>query len=202
MAARGEIVAYFGYGSLVNPATHRTATVHCERAHLRGYRRAWQERPDEAEHPIALLTAAPEPDEAIELSGLIVFDRAENLPAVDEREAGYDRLALAPDRLRLDRPDAALPDMPIYVYRARAPARPETVHHILQSYLDAVLQGYLHQFGPEGARAFVRHTARFDTPVLRDRDEPLYPRAVRLSGDERGFIDALTADLRLVDGFV
>jgi len=104
-------------------------------------------------------------------------------------------------RLRLDRPDAALPDMPVYVYSARAPARPETVHHILQSYLDAVLQGYLHQYGEEGARGFVLSTDWQDTPVVRDRTEPLYSRHVMLAPEERALIDTVTSGLNMVDDF-
>ena len=195
------MVAYFGYGSLVNAHTHRTHIVHCERAHLSGFARRWQGRSEPARHPVSLLSAHRAGAGAAELSGLLVFDRAGNLPAVDRREHGYDRVRLDRSQLRLDRDDADLPDLEYYVYVARPPAGAAR-HHILQSYLDAVLQGYLHQYGEHGARGFVESTGAFDTPIVRDRASPLYPRAVKLTPDETDLIDAVTARLNHVDGFL
>ena len=201
LTARGDVVAYFGYGSLVNARTHRTRVIHCERAHLGGFARRWQERSEPARHPVSFLSAYPAGAGAGELSGLLVFDRAENLPAVDRREHGYDRVRLDRSQLRLDRNGADLPDLEYHVYVARPPAGGGARHHILQSYLDAVLQGYLHQYGEHGARGFVESTGAFDTPIVRDRAAPLYPRAVKLAPDETDLIDAVTAGLNHVDGF-
>lgn len=202
LAARSDVVAYFGYGSLVNPHTHRTHILHSERAHLTGFRRRWQERSETARYPVSFLSAHHVDGFDGELSGLLIFDRLANMPALDERESGYDRVRLHRSQLRLERSDADLPDMPYYVYVARPPAGLGARHHILQSYLDAVLQGYLHQYGESGARQFVESTAWLDTPVVRDRAKPLYPRAVTLAPEERAFIDQVTAGLHLVDGFV
>ncbi|MCR9122804.1 MAG: gamma-glutamylcyclotransferase [Phyllobacteriaceae bacterium] len=201
--ARDDVVAYFGYGSLVNPHTHRTHVIHCERAHLTGFGRRWQQRSDPARHPVSFLSAYHADLAIDELSGLLIFDHRENLPAVDAREHGYDRVELDRSQLRLDRDDAAgLPDVAYYVYVARPPDEGGPRHHILQSYLDAVLQGYLHQYGELGARRFVESTAAFDTPIVRDRASPLYPRAVKLAPDEVDLIDQVTAGLNHVDGFL
>lgn len=190
LAEEGALIAYFGYGSLVNPNTHRTNIVHYERAQLRGFARSWQARPDASDMPIALLSASSSQPTSV-LDGLLVFDYSENLTSLDEREAGYDRLQLTSDQLSLAG-DGKLPNCPLYVYSARVPFAPNQPHSILQSYLDAVLQGYLHQYGEDGARNFIERTARFETPLLEDRDAPHYPRAVKLSADEAAFIDALT----------
>jgi len=200
--AREDVVAYFGYGSLVNAHTHRTHVVHCERAHLTGFGRRWQQRSDTARHPVSFLSAYHADMAIDELSGLLIFDHVEHLPSVDAREHGYDRVQLDRSQLRLDRENAGLPDVAYYVYVARPPAEGRPRHHILQSYLDAVLQGYLHQYGEDGARRFVESTAAFDTPIVRDRASPLYPRAVKLAPDEVDLIDAVTADLNHVDGFL
>lgn len=190
LAGEGKLIAYFGYGSLVNPATHRTNVLHYERAHLQGFARRWQGRPDVADAPIALLSSAPSNANDM-LDGLLVFDLLENLPALDAREAGYDRLVV--ERADLELPNGnELPDCPLYVYSGRKPAAPDKEHFILQSYLDAVLQGYIHQYGPEGADNFIARTAAFDTKLLTDRDKPHYPRSVQLSYEEVAHIDALT----------
>ena len=190
LANEGGLIAYFGYGSLVNPHTHRTNVLHYERAQLSGFARTWQARPDQADLPIALLSSSPSKPED-ELDGLLVFDRIENLPALDEREAGYDRLELSSNSLALAG-GRDLPECPLYVYSGRPPLAPEREHFILQSYLDAVLQGYLHQYGEQGAFRFMTRTAAFDTTLLADRKEPHYPRAVNLAAEEITLIDGLT----------
>lgn len=190
LANSGDLIAYFGYGSLVNPLTHRTNVIHYERAALRGFARHWQARPDGGQAPIALLSAAPT-EQANVLHGLLVFDYAENLPFLDERESGYDRLTLTSEQLALVSGNA-LPNCPLYVYSGRAPFAPEKQHFILQSYLDAVLQGFLHQYGEDGVEGFVANTANFDTTLLLDRDRPNYPRPVTLSASEVELIDRLT----------
>lgn len=194
LADEGELIAYFGYGSLVNPKTHRTNVVRCERAQLRGFSRTWQARPEPADRPIALLSCARSNIDN-ELEGLLVFDRVENLPSLDEREAGYDRMSIGREDLVLTS-GSTLPNCPIYVYTGRAPFAPERDHFILQSYLDAVLQGYLHQYGVQGTRNFIERTAAFDTALLADRHEPLYSRSVKLSPDEMKHIDGLTGFMK------
>lgn len=195
-AGDGDLIAYFGYGSLVNPATHRTNVLHYERAQLRGFTRTWQERPDESDEPIALLSSAPSSREDL-LDGLLVFDFAENLPLLDEREYGYDRLNVASEDLTLHG-DKVLPEMPLYVYSGRAPYNADEPHYILQSYLDAVLQGYLHQYGEEGVHNFMKRTARFDTALFTDRAVPRYPRDVILSDSEQTLFDHVTSFMQVV----
>jgi len=192
-ASRGEVFAYFGYGSLVNRDTHRTDTFGAVRASVRGWRRHWQGRPQHVDNPISLLSVKAESDPGHDLPGLLVFDRLENLPDVDEREFNYHRRVVDPEAISVTN-DLAL-DVPIYIYEGKREIAPDTGHAILQSYLDAVLQGYLYEYGREAVRSFIADTHAFDdTPVIRDRHAPRYMRSVTLREDEASlFDDTLTA---------
>lgn len=185
------VIAYFGYGSLINRATHRTEIVTCGPARLRGWRRYWRPRPDMPGFPAALLTVRREKNAACD--GLLVIDRAENLEAVDRREARYNRMPLAPDDFETMACELAS-GCPIFVYEAQAdlPPHPERPL-ILRSYLDAVLQGVLAEFGEAGVRRFFDETDGFDTAIHDDRAAPVYPRAVRLSENERVLINEMLA---------
>lgn len=188
LASGGELVAYFGYGSLVNRATHRTKIIDAVPARLMGWRRCWRPRPDMPGFPAALLTIREEPGASCD--GLLVFDHAKNLPALDEREARYLRVTVPPNQLETEMP---VPDRcPVFVYVADAdvPPHPEPPK-ILQSYLDAVLQGFLGEHGEAGVRRFIEETDGFDTPVQPDRLTPFYPRAVMLADTERVLFDNL-----------
>lgn len=187
----GGLVAYFGYGSLVNRATHRTAIVDAFPARLAGWRRHWRPRPDMPGFPAALLSVREE--EGAICDGLVVVDRAENLAAVDAREARYRRVALPPSSLMA----ARLPSScPLFVYLAEEDVPPHPAPPaILRSYLDAVMQGFLAEHGEEGVRRFVAETHGFETPLHDDRDAPVYPRAVALSDAERKLFDELLATI-------
>ncbi len=199
--ATNDLIGYFGYGSLVNRATHRTEIVAAFPARLHGWRRFWRPRPDmpfdeAAATPVSLLTVGREAGAATD--GLLVIDRAENLPAVDLREQRYLRRPILPEDLAVG--DRALPDgIALYVYEAHDSVPDVSVAcPIYQSYLDAVLQGFLVEHGETGLREFVFGTGGFDIPVLADRGGPLYPRAVDLSRAEIDLFDALLAERGVV----
>lgn len=177
---------FFGYGSLVNADTH-AAPITARPAVLAGWRRRWGNRAEEA--GATSLTAAPDP--ATTIQGLLVQARdADHWAEIDRRERGYDRVSLGADAVA-PAADAGSTGTPAFVYQTRA-VRPATeAFPILQSYVDAVLQGYLRVFGREGAEAFVATTDGWDGPILDDRAAPRYPRAVTLTSEERAVIDAL-----------
>lgn len=190
-------VGYFGYGSLINRATHRTEIVSAVPARLSGWRRMWRPRPDMPGFPAALLTVRRDPGSACD--GLLVIDRAENLAAVDLREARYRRVAVDATELTLS--GRLEFDCPIYIYEAETHLPPHREPpQILQSYLDAVLQGVMREYGEEGVRRFFAETDGFGTAVMADRDKPLYPRAVMLDDKERDFFDILLAECRVAPG--
>ena len=179
-----ELVAYFGYGSLVNKHTLRTTYIDVIPAQLSGWSRHWQGRTTALEHDVALLSVHPKPDCTID--GMVVLDKLENLPKVDEREAGYVREVLSKSDLKLSQ-SAVLPES-IYIYVAERPKSGEG-GPLLQSYLDAVLQGFRNEFGSDGVERFMETTIGFNRPIIADRDAPLYPRSVQLTGEEIALFD-------------
>ena len=200
-----ELVGYFGYGSLVNRATLTTGHVAAHRARLKGWRRTWRPRPQmpalaemgaavslpDGATP-ALLTAHRAESAAID--GLLVIDFAVNLPGIDAREFRYHRREITLADLEFDSTDAAHgldADISLHVYEARIehpPAGGPTP--ILRSYLDAVMQGFLREFGAAGLHRFVSETDAFHMPIHEDRAAPLYPRSVSLSAAEIELFDA------------
>ena len=76
---------FFGYGSLVNLATHDFPDP--RPARLKGWRRAWRHTDL---RPVAFLTAVPDP--ACEIDGMIAHVPKNDWAALDEREWAYDRI--------------------------------------------------------------------------------------------------------------
>lgn len=199
LAVDGRLVGYFGYGSLVNRATLRTGIVAAYPARLNGWRRFWRAPPDlgSLDHDRvrpALLTVGRQAGAAID--GLLVIDLADNLAAVDAREIHYHRRDIADDELVFagTRPGFSCP---LHVYEAREDVPAVAGAPLIwRSYLDAVLQGFRAEYGVDGVHRFMAETGGFDFAVEEDRTAPLYPRAVRLDGEEIGLYDALTARLK------
>ncbi len=184
----GSLFSYFGYGSLVNRHTLRTDYVTSVPARLEGWRRVWQSRAQSADYPVSLLSVRPVKESSID--GVVVVDRLSEMPALDRREEGYDRKRLpdhAVERLR-DQPHEP---SSLYVYVAADNGEGAPRQPILRSYLDAVMQGFLANFGEEGVHRFVATTDGFDRDILEDRVEPRYARAVMLTATERGLFDQI-----------
>ncbi|KPQ05730.1 MAG: putative protein involved in cation transport [Rhodobacteraceae bacterium HLUCCA12] len=176
---------FFGYGSLVNRATHVYGTA--RRARLRGWRRAWRYT---GFRTGPFLTAVPCPES--EIDGLVALVPGADWRALDEREMGYDRLPLGPELTVEGLAGAATQ---IYAVPADAAVDPPKKPPILLSYVDVVIQGYLREFGPEGAARFFATTDNWSAPVLDDRAKPCYPRHQILDDDERALVDAHLARL-------
>ena len=193
-----RLVGYFGYGSLVNRATLATGVVAAYPARLRGWRRTWRARPDMGPTPgvslpegltPSLLSAhrAADADPETGIDGLLVIDFADNLPVIDGREFRYHRrdISLAELEFAADSGLGLGADLSLHVYEARLehpPTRGQSP--ILRSYLDAVMQGFLREFGLSGVHRFVAETDAFHMPIHEDRHAPLYPRAVQLTDEE------------------
>lgn len=177
-----DLIAYFGYGSLVNRASLQTDFVAMFPATLKGWRRHWQPRPANAEpftspdgEAIALLSVHR--DAASEIDGMIVIDHRTNLFAVDERERAYERVALEfSDFLILDNGLAQYFDVPIHVYSAPDMRGIGENGKILRSYLDVVMAGFEDEFSVSGVERFVASTDGFECGIIEDRDNPGYPR--------------------------
>ncbi len=182
-----ELVGYFGFGSLVNKHTLRTSYVDIFQASLKGYSRHWQARSVALfDNHISLLSIHP--DETCTIKGMVVLDLLENLPLVDEREEGYSRHKIEHSQLQVST-EVKLPDN-LYVYIANEVEGASDDGALLQSYLDAVMQGFRNEYGDDGVSHFVDTTKGFERSINLDRKAPLYPRGVKLSDIESELFDA------------
>jgi len=167
---RGETLVghayFFGYGSLVNRATHGFAGA--RPARLAGWRRVWRHT---TLRPVAYLTVVPDP--GAEIDGLIAPVPGDDWPALDAREAAYIRAPAAP-QVRHDLPHT--PEIAVYTIPEGHHGTPSETYPVLLSYLETVVQGYLHEFGASGVTRFFDTTEGWDAPVLDDRAAPRYPR--------------------------
>jgi len=182
-------IAYFGYGSLVNLTSLRTPYISAHKVTLKGWNRIWLSRPKETGsfaslEGLAFLSVISTPDSEIE--GMLITDHASSLPSLDERESLYSRVTLNHSDLRHHDKGIELSEQFLYV-ADEYPAHPQA--KILRSYLDVVMQGYLHHFGIEGLENFFQTTRNFDLDILEDRDKPLYPRATELNADEKAIFE-------------
>lgn len=170
---------FFGYGSLVNRATHEYANAHSAKLH--GWRRVWCHTDL---RPVAFLSVVQ--DAGTTISGLMAEVPGADWAALDDREYAYDRI---PCTANVSHTADGAGTIAVYSVPDGARAQPSQTHPILQSYLDVVVQGYLQEFGADGAQAFFDTTSGWDAPILQDRDAPRYPRHQTLSRQERRFVD-------------
>ena len=171
---------FFGYGSLVNRATHHYENAH--RASAAGWRRAWRYT---THRQVAFLTAIPCPDSRI--FGLMAEVPNGDWVALDEREYAYDRVGATHHvDHALDLPH----DVSIYAIPDGQHFTPTPEHPILLSYLGTVVQGYLNEFGEDGVQAFFDTTDGWSAPILDDRADPVYPRAQTLAQSEKSLLES------------
>lgn len=184
-----DLMAYFGYGSLVNLGTLQTDYVSACPAKLTGWRRHWQSYAGEGANR-ALLSVHR--NKHCEIAGMLVIDRIENLPALDVRETHYERVDIPIKALKLFSSDVDLSKFKperlfVYVANRHDDAKPP----LLQSYLDAVMAGFYEHYGEAGIREFLSTTIGFDRPIIADRKEPNYPRAVAVGPTMARWFDSL-----------
>lgn len=175
---------FFGYGSLVNQATHVYENAHTAR--ISGWRRTWRFTPH---HPVSLLTAIP--CENSEIDGLIAEVPNADWVALDARESGYGRHVTD----RVSHPLSHAPEIAIYAVAPQETFQSENTPGILLSYLDVVVQGYLNEFGEDGVERFFETTDGWDTPIINDRSAPKYPRSQVLTAAQTGLVDSFVAQL-------
>jgi hypothetical protein len=167
---------FFGYGSLVNLATHDYPDA--RPARVKGWRRVWRHT---SLRPVAFLSA--EPCDQTELFGVTASVPDGDWVALDAREHAYRRHVVT------QQTDPAEHFVSLY---AVDPAHHHTEGEkgpILLSYVDVVVQGYLRVFGQEGANGFFATTHHWDIPILDDRAAPVYPRHQRLTSSETETVD-------------
>lgn len=170
---------FFGYGSLVNTATHDFSDP--RPARLKGWRRAWRHTDL---RPVAFLTAIPDP--ACEIDGMIAHVPKDDWEALDQREWAYDRVPITD---RVTHPVTHPLEIAVYAVPEGRHTHPTDGHPVLLSYVDVVIQGYLHAFGEDGVQRFLETTDGWEAPVLNDRREPCYPRHQLLRAEETLLVD-------------
>lgn len=175
---------FFGYGSLVNRATHTYPQA--QKATLNNWRRVWV-RTDLRDIAFLSIHAAP----GHKIDGLIATVPGADWAALDARETGYARIK-ATDHVTHG---SIATDIAAYQVPTEN-QREDGDHSILLSYLDVVVQGFLKEFGQAGAEAFFATTDNWETPVHDDRGTPHYPRAQNLSRDEQALVDRLLAQVQ------
>ncbi|WP_223423433.1 gamma-glutamylcyclotransferase family protein [Tateyamaria pelophila] len=175
---------FFGYGSLVNRSTHTYPLA--QKATLNNWRRTWVRT---GLREVVFLSIHPAPGHSID--GLIAAVPGADWAALDAREAAYARIA-ATDHIAhgSDASDIAAYQVPTEHQQS------DGTHFMLLSYLDVVIQGFLTEFGQEGAEAFFATTDNWDLPVRDDRAAPLYARAQTLTRNEQSLVDRLLAQVQ------
>lgn len=169
---------FFGYGSLVDLATHDYQNP--RKATVRGWRRQWV---CSATREVSFLSAVKDTRSSIQ--GMIADVTGVGWDALDEREAAYNRIELDSNELQIN----AVRDVQIYV------ADPNHIDPngfnkpILLSYLDCVAQGFYEHFGVDGVAAFFNSTQGWERPVKNDRAAPVYPRAQVLTDVQSKLVD-------------
>ena len=189
------LIAYFGYGSLVNLNSLRTRYVAAYPVRLRGWRRHWQSRPsgDDAALGLrpALLSVHRHGDVGSHIDGMLIIDRLANLPDLDAREMHYRRVALGDDLAGHDHIPGLIDIHPENRFVYVALDNPQDQSPLLQSYLDVVMSGFYTMRGEEGVRNFIASTIGFERAIIADRHAPHYPRAVIVDEDLAKWFDEL-----------
>ena len=175
---------FFGYGSLVNTATHDYPVARAAR--LRGWRRVWVRS---MARPVTFLSVH-RVDGAV-IDGLVARVPGGDWAALDEREAAYARVALGSG----DLDPAHAGDVSVYEALPHLIGPSSDEHPILLSYVDTVVAGFRQVFGDEGAARFFDTTDGWAAPVLNDRDAPRYPRSTPTTMAIRDFVDDRLAAL-------
>lgn len=163
--------SFFGYGSLVNLATHDYPNA--RPATLPGWRRIWCHA---KARPVAFLSVHQAPGT---IRGIIADVPNADWTALDARESDY---------TRHDVSDVLGANTAIYQADPGKTAPPSSGHPILLSYLDVVVQGFLQHYGEQGVADFFATTDGWG-PIKNDRAIPLYPRFQTLSKAETALTD-------------
>lgn len=182
----GEPLICFGYGSLVNTTTHDFSVLGT--INVTGWRRVWAHR--SASPKLNATSLSITPQSGSQIMGIILQVPHHLRDDLAQRERGY---AFEPLEAHQNSDAQTHPGLGTYV--SQKPLMGSKAYPILQSYLDVVLSGYWEIAGEAGVRDFLHSTSGWDTPILRDRNTPRYPRARPLSPDLQRKFDGLVEEM-------
>ncbi|SFR37942.1 gamma-glutamylcyclotransferase family protein [Litoreibacter janthinus] len=171
---------FFGYGSLVNAATHSYPSTFP--ATLHGWRRVWKHT---SLRELAFLSVMPV--QGHQIDGLIAEVPNSDWSALDVREAGYFRIPVEDAEVTHQ---AGRVDLQMYQTDPEHEVGASAQHPILLSYVDVVVQGFFNTFGEDGVTRFFETTDGWEAPILNDRSNPLYPRSQTLTLAETSLVDS------------
>ena len=174
----------FGYGSLVNCATHAYRETHT--AQLQGWRRVWQHT---TKRDVAFLNVVP--DKHCVIDGLMMAVPRE-APELAAREYAYGKFDVT-HQVRTAEIQAG--EVNLWSIPSEDRSTTGAPPAVLLSYIDVVIAGYLDHFGRDGAARFFATTSGWNVPIWDDRAQPQYPRAQPLTGEVRAIVDAALGDL-------
>lgn len=162
-------------------------------ARLKGWHRVWEHRtsdPDRLQQCTSLSVEPAHDADDDGIDGVVARLPVSQLPELDARETGYERLNLPADDF--DLPEDVVTDT-VCVYRSMPKNRylADPAHPILQSYIDCVMAGYKSRFGITGMHAMLSTTRGWEHGILNDRSKPHYPRWVPIDPELKQQIDAL-----------
>lgn len=180
----GQEPCFFGYGSLINGASHNARTL--GPAKLDGWRRVW--RGTTLRGPAYL---SVEPHESSAIMGLLARPRNGDWTRLDQREAAYHRHDVA---LQVSSGQSGALHNPVmlYVVPQHVWDKNDDAHPVLLSYLDVVISGILTEFGPAGVAGFFETTTGWRA-LHDDRAAPIYPRAAAATDAGRAAVDKAVA---------
>ncbi len=183
---------YFGYGSLVNRKT-RPESEPWQRATLRGWAREWghrANRPWRHESGDAAVTGrgvsalSVRQRDGSAIDGVLVPIALADLPLLDAREEGYYRVELPASDFSVDTP-LSVDRVIMYVSSDEQSGWANSEFPLIQSYIDCVIDGFNALFGVDGVQRFLDSTDDWTLPLYNDRNNPLYPRAIELTPEQR-----------------
>lgn len=190
------MITYFGYGSLVNASTVPEA-AELVPGRLKGWVREWRVCGVwESGQGRCALSVRQDPD--TEIWGVMTREQKTRMDALEKRESRYEKIGQISDAFRCEAERKPGPE-DLFLFKAT----PENErwgcaqHPILLSYLDCVLAGYHQIWGEEGILHFLDTTDGWHVPVLWDRENPIYPRAVEIAAEVLDLIDEKLKSLDL-----
>ncbi|MDP5254917.1 MULTISPECIES: gamma-glutamylcyclotransferase family protein [unclassified Vibrio] len=125
-------------------------------------------------------------------NGVLMVIEPQDLALFDQRERGYQRVALDNHHIDSDVPLTDNCQVWVYIQPNSPPPNPQSP--IALSYLDTVLSGCL-SFSLEFAEHFIAHTQGWQHGWLDDRYAPLYSRNPGISADHLTQIDQLLTEI-------
>lgn len=155
----------FSYGSLVSIETWSFKSQY-EVATAYGWVRQWKKIINTEKGKICALTVSPKKKSS--LDGILISADQFVQKKIDKREEGY-------EKIRIEN------DMFLYISEQSTCCWASEDAPIIKSYIDVVAHGYFQILGEEGFIKFFETTEGWELPIMDDRSNPLYPRALNLN---------------------